>query len=461
MARVGGSRGRAAALTADPHGGAPAAPVREWRRRLGDLGRPGTFARNLATVMTGTTVAQLLGVAAAPVLTRVYDPAAMGVFGFYLAVVSVAAVAACGRYDQAVVLPEKDEDAATLLVLSVLLAGGTGLLALLVMAVAGGPLLAAVRVPDSWALRLLLPAGIATTAAFVALNAWAQRRKDFRGVAGSRMTQAAGTAGAQVGLGLVAGTGGLAGGHVLGSVLGGGRLAWRAWREDGALMRAGASIAAMKRQAAVHADFPRYAAPLGVLNTLSQQIPALLLPALFAPAVLGQYVLSYRVFSLPLSVVGQAFQQVFYQRAAEQHTRGLPLRPLLVKSYAGLLAISLPPALLLMAVAPPLFAWAFGPEWRVAGEYTRLLVPWLALKFATSPAMALFAVLGRQRTMFWYENATFVLRLAALLVGGLVLQSATWAIGLFGAAGLVVNLLYAHRLMGMAADADRARGAAA
>jgi lipopolysaccharide exporter len=448
-------------LTANPHGGAPAAaPVRAWRRRLGDLGKSGSFARNLATVMTGTTVAQLLGVAAAPVLTRVYDPAAMGAFGFYLAVVSTVAVAACGRYDQAVVLPERDEEAAPLLVLSLLLALGTGLLGLLVMAVAGGPLLAAVHVPDSWTLRLLLPAGIAATGAFVALNGWAQRRKDFRGVAGSRMTQAGTTAGAQIGLGLVAGAGGLPGGHVLGTVLGGIRLGWRAWRQDGAVLRAGARVAEMKRQAAAHADFPRYAAPLGVLNSLSQQIPALLLPLLFAPAVLGQYVLSYRVFSLPLSVLGQAFQQVFYQRAAEQHTRGLPLRPLLVKSYLGLLAVSVPPALLLMAVAPPLFAWVFGPEWRVAGEYTRLLVPWLALKFATSPATSLFAVLGRQRLMFWYENATFVLRLAALLAGGLLLHSAAWAIGLFGAAGLVVNVVYAVRLLALAAEADRARAAA-
>ena len=277
------------------------------------------------------------------------------------------------------------------------------------------------------------------------------------------MAQAAGTAGAQVGLGLVAGAGGLPGGHVIGSVLGGARLGWRAWREDGALLRAGASPAAMRRQAAAHADFPRYAAPLGVLNTLSQQVPALLLPVLFAPAVLGQYVLSYRVFSLPLSVVGQAFQQVFYQRAAEQHARGLPLRPLLVKSFTALLALSIPPALLLMAVAPPLFAWAFGPEWRVAGEYTRLLVPWLALKFATSPATALFAVLGRQRTMFWYENATFVLRLAALLAGGLLLRNAAWAIGLFGAAGVLMNLLYCHRLLRMTAESDARRtpGAAA
>lgn len=438
-----------------------AAPVTEWRRRLGDLRRKGSFTRNLATVMTGTTVAQGIGVAVAPVLTRIYDPASMGAFGFYLAVVATLSVAACGRYDQAVVLPERDEEAASLLVLSLWLALGTGLLLLAVMLVAGGPILRAAGVPDSWTMRLMLPAGIAVTGVFVTLNAWAQRRKDFRGVAGSRMSQAAGTAGAQVGLGLVAGPSGLAGGHVIGNVLGCGRLGWRAWREDGALLRAGGTMPELRRQAVAHADFPRYAAPLGVLNTLSMQIPALLLPALFTPAVLGQYVLSYRVFSLPLSVVGQAFAQVFYQRAAEQHAKRLPLRPMLMKSYLGLLAIATPPALLLMAAGPPLFGWAFGPEWRVAGEYTRLLVPWLTLKFATSPATSLFAVLGKQGAMFWYENVTMVLRLAALLVGGLVLHSAAWAIGLFGAVGLAVNLLYAYRLMGMAAESDRARAAAA
>lgn len=434
----------------------PAAPASGWRARLGQLRQRGSFVRNLATLMTGTTVAQLLGVVSAPLLTRLYDPGALGAFGFYLGVVAVASVVVCGRYEQAVVLPERDEEGAALLVLSLGLAVAVGLVAAAVMLLAGPRLLAAAGVGAHGGMAVLLPLGITGMGVFAALNAWAQRRKDFRGMAGSRMAQAASTAGLQVGGGFLPapGVAGLAGGHALGSFLGALRLGLRLWREDGALVRRSATRALVRGQAVRYADFPRYSAPMGMVNTLSQQIPNLLFPRLFGTAVLGYYFLSYRVFSLPLSVLGAAFTQVFYQKAAERHAQGRPLRPLLVESFRGLLLVSVPPGLLLMAVAPPLFALVFGPEWREAGEYTRLLVPWLALKFAASPATALFAVLGRQKLMFWYENAGFVLRVAALLAG-VWMDSVIWAVGLFGAVGFVISAAYSIQLLALTAQADR------
>ena len=441
-----------------------AVPVAGWRRTLERLGARGSFARNLATVMTGTTVAQLLGVAVAPLLTRLYAPGALGAFGFYLGVVAVASVLVCGRYEQAVVLPESDEEGASLLVLSVALAVLTGLVCMGVALAAGRELIAAAGMGDRPRMALLLPVGITGTGVFAALNAWAQRRKNFRGMAGSRISQAGTTAVVQVGVGAVTPApqaAGLVLGHVLGNFVGAGRLGWKLWREDGALVRRAASPERLRRQAVEHSDFPRYSAPMGMLNTVSQQIPNLLFPRLFGAAVLGHYFLSYRVFSLPLSVVGAAFTQVFYQKAAEHHAQGLPLHPLLVRSYRALLLVSVPPGVVLMLFAPPLFAWVFGPEWREAGEFTRLLVPWLALKFATSPATVLFPILGRQRLLFWYENVGFVLRVAALLAGAWALGSANWAVALFSAVGFVICAVYSIRLLSLAAESDRARGAAA
>ena len=78
----------------------------------------GSFGRNV-TLMTGTT-AQALLILVAPVLTRLYSPGDLE-FIRCMRQYGVLAVVACCRYELAIVLPEKDEDAANVLVISILI----------------------------------------------------------------------------------------------------------------------------------------------------------------------------------------------------------------------------------------------------------------------------------------------------------------------------------------------------
>jgi len=87
------------------------------RKRLPE----GSFLKNVATLMTGTVFAQALLVLLAPILTRLYDAESFGVFSLYTSIVGFLTVIACLRYERAIVLPEKDEDAANLLALSMLI----------------------------------------------------------------------------------------------------------------------------------------------------------------------------------------------------------------------------------------------------------------------------------------------------------------------------------------------------
>jgi O-antigen/teichoic acid export membrane protein len=81
----------------------------------------GSFARNVLTLMTGTTLAQAIPIAVSPILTRLFSPAEFGVFAVYLAIVSVLAILATGRYELAIMVPKKDRDAAALAVAAFML----------------------------------------------------------------------------------------------------------------------------------------------------------------------------------------------------------------------------------------------------------------------------------------------------------------------------------------------------
>ena len=73
------------------------------------------FGKNVVTLMTGTTIAQILPVALTPVLTRLFSPEEFGAFAFFASIISILLVFSSGRYEQAIVLPKEDKDAINIL----------------------------------------------------------------------------------------------------------------------------------------------------------------------------------------------------------------------------------------------------------------------------------------------------------------------------------------------------------
>ena len=79
------------------------------------------FSHNVLTLMTGTTIAQAIPIAISPILTRIYTPEDFGVFALFLAITGVFSVVASGRYELALMLPRKEEDAINIFALGMMI----------------------------------------------------------------------------------------------------------------------------------------------------------------------------------------------------------------------------------------------------------------------------------------------------------------------------------------------------
>lgn len=79
------------------------------------------FAKNVITLMTGTTIAQAIPIAISPILTRIYAPEDFGVFALYMAIASIFAVIATGRYEMAIMLPHEEDDVKSIVKLIILI----------------------------------------------------------------------------------------------------------------------------------------------------------------------------------------------------------------------------------------------------------------------------------------------------------------------------------------------------
>lgn len=390
--------------------------------------------------MTGTAVAQMIGFALSPVVSRLFTPSDFGVFGSFGAVSGVIAAGATLEYTQAVMLPKHQDDAINIFLVACLCALGAGALCLLACLMMPSVIHGLMQTSGFWMLGLLV---ITTVVSGLnqACQAWCVRVKAFAHTSASQVVRSLSSNGAQVGLGyLGSGAPGLILSTVLANVLASVNLigvllpALRAHRQSIRWPR-------MVHLAKEYRDFPQYSATINVMNTLSLGLPVLLLTHYFGLAAAGAYAFAERIISTPMSFVTRALRQVLFQKACEIHNDGGRLLPLFVKITAGMFAVAVLPSVAFVAWAPPLFAWVFGPEWRTAGEFAQSLTLWLLFMFCNLPSTLFARILRIQHRMFAFDVSLLAARSLALVAGGIFL-SATQTVLIFSLVGAGMNLVF-------------------
>lgn len=399
------------------------------------------FLKQVAIVMAGSGLAQVLTVLAAPLLSRLYEPSAFGLFSLYTSIVSVVAGIIAWRYEVAIVLPEQNEDAGSLLILSLLIVlGMSGAVFFVMLWASTGDFLPFVRAditPWLW----WVPVSVLAMGAYQCLSYWSTRQQSFTRLSASQVLRSAGVSATQLAGGVMsAGASGLIVGQILGQVLISVVLGVQVWRDDKHLLATSCNWSGIKQVAKRYARFPFYNSPQTLLNAISQNIPSVLLMQSFGAAVVGWYALAVRMIEMPLSLLGKSLSQVYFQRISQAYHQGDNLYAHLKKTTLSLAVAALFPSILVIAYGPWLFALVLGEEWREAGHYARWIVAWLFFGFLNSPSLATAQVYELQRFLLCYEVMLFLTRTCALYWGVSHLN-ATGSIALYCLIGAVFNFV--------------------
>jgi len=378
-------------------------PKALWRRS--QRFRSGA-AGNAAVLVVGTAAGQLISIAGAPLLSRLYDSAAFGTYGVFMGSYGIAALLSSGQYHLAILVARDESEADGLLVVCGLVAVAVTLVAALAVAVAV-PFLPVRLGRVAW---LLVPA-ILVAGILQALTAWWTRRGDFRRVAASTIGRAV----ALLSMQAVAAFADAAGGLVLGQVaslavvayLLGGPASVRL--HQSALTRRRIRIAARR-----WARFPFLVLPRALVHAFAQNGTFFVFIGVFGSAAGGLYWLAYRIIGLPGVVIGDAVRQVVWQRVG-QSTPSEGRRTIVV-TISSLGAVGIPLLGAAWFAAPGSFALAFGEIWRPAGEYASWLAIGLIAEFMSTPCEVGFLLAGRQGLHLWIEAASSVLKIGAVLI---------------------------------------------
>lgn len=347
------------------------------------------FIRSVATLFTGTTIAQLIPLIISPILTRMYSPAEFGILAIFVALASIIGVVASGRYEFAVMQASSDTAAKTLVVLSFIVTLLTSITLLVVILVLINVSFFSFLDENIRFWLYLVPVSVASLGVFQTLNYWFNRNKNYKAIAAAKIFQSAINVLTSLSLFFVTilPAFGLVFAHILAQIIAAayllkktdfGRADFRVKRTD------------IIYNAKLFYRFPLISAPGALLNTIAIQMPVIYVSKFYDLVSAGYFNFVYRIIGGPLSLLSAAISQVFLQKITSGNPKNLYKNVLLAALI--LFFVCLPVVLVISIWGPEIFGFIFGYHWLVAGEFAKILIFSIAVRFIVSPLSMVVAV---------------------------------------------------------------------
>jgi O-antigen/teichoic acid export membrane protein len=378
-------------------------------------GASGGVFRGMATLALGSGIGRVIGLAAIPVLTRLYTPEDFGALAVFTALVAILAPLVTLRYVLALPLPRHDGVAMNLLVLSFGLMLVFCALIALALGLWGGALLTLVSMQVLAPWWWLIALGVLGTATYEMLTMWATRKRAYRVIAQTNVTQSAAGAVVKIGLGLAAWAPlGLLVGQVVAQTGGIGRLI----TGFGAELRAQwhhVRASRIRKAAWRHRGFPIWRVPSQFLMVFAQQLPILLFAAYYNDRDVGYVSVVFMVLNIAVNIIGASLSRSIYGEIAHEGL-GHHTVSVLTRTSWITFALCLPISGVLALGGPMLASVLLGPEWVTVGELLRYLAIYLPFALVAVSLSTVFNVIGVQSAYLFANLIRVAVIFASMLI---------------------------------------------
>ncbi len=359
-------------------------------------------------MVAGTGISQLILILASPILTRLYDPQALGALGLFMSFVAIITICSGLRYELAIVLPNRDSEANEILQLTLFFNVLISIASIIIFLIYG-MISAELELNNSlgWYIYLI-PFSIFLSSAYQSLSFWMNRKNKFSIISLSKIIQSCVVVIFQILLGyiLIGGFQGLIMGSLFGQFTA--FLLFFLNLEKQTLKEIFIPKKSLFNVLKKYIRFPKFSMPGAVINTITTEFPVLIITYTFGLIVTGPFNLAVRVVGLPITVISGAVYQVLVSRVAELDRENFKLiEPLILKIFAILFVPAIIICFIFSGFLPDLFSFVFGNNWRFAGELASIMIFAYAFKFSISP---LGVVLGLDRNVhlgFYWQALYF------------------------------------------------------
>ena len=400
------------------------------------------FVRNVLAVATGVAAAQAISLAFMPFLTRLYGPEAFGALAAFTAIINIITPLATLGYANAIVMPKTDEEANAVARLSLVSAAIISPIVLISVYVFQLQLAKLTGLEHQPNLLYLIPISLLLVALLSVANQVAIREGLFKAKSSSYVASTFIMNLGKLGAGYISATGiTLIIFLIISKLINYIILMARVPKVGAFNFRHWFGLNGIQKAALDNKDFAIYRLPQSMLNAAAVGLPVILLTNYYGSSAAGYYSLTTLILGAPVLLLGQSVGEVFYPKITnairQQASNSLQL---VIKATLALGGVAIIPFGTVILFGPDLFAFAFGEQWKTAGEYAQWIAPWLACVLATRGILAAFPILNLQSYLLVQEVFSIILRSLALIVGLKYYQSDLIAIALFSVVGIMLML---------------------
>jgi O-antigen/teichoic acid export membrane protein len=372
--------------------------------------------------MTGTTIAQAIPIVISPILTRLYTPEDFGILALFTSVTSVFGAIANGRYELAILLPDDDEDALNVAALGLSITLSMALLLMICAFLFNDQITSILNSNEIGPWLYLAPFAVLFTGLFNVLNYYNTRMCQFKALASANIQKSFVLASVQMIGGLFkGGAWGLIVGQLLSQLAANRKLVMNVIGTKEVYKKL--SWSKMKFMAKRYRNFPKLSMWAILANSLSTNMTNVLVSTFYSVSTLGFYSLGQRILGLPMALIGSSVGQVYFQEATREKMESGKAVKIFISTSIRLAAISALLFVPLYVVVEELFVIVFGNDWRIAGEYVRILIPFFAIRLVVSPLSVTSIVFERQLLdLVWHFGFLFLTMIAFVVATYLELE---------------------------------------
>ncbi|WP_224485312.1 lipopolysaccharide biosynthesis protein [Robertkochia aurantiaca] len=383
--------------------------------------------RNVISLLSGTSIAQLVNIIASILLAKMYDPEDFGLFATGLSIISISSLVFTLRYELAIVIEESIIKSKRLLLIGLGLIFIFGIIAGLLLLSVKGILLESIYFNDYHKLIEIWPillTGAITLAIFNLFNYFSIKSNNYNTISLSLVLKSILALIAQVSLYFM----GLDfKGLLLGAVVGSFLSLYPFSRLKFLKSLKFNLINDSKELLIKHKKFPLYSFPASLANIASIELNNIFLLGLYSPEILGFYFIAFKLLGLPLSVIGRSFSQVYFKEASDERLNSGASSAIFMKTFKEVGIIGLCALLLGYLLIENIFLLIFGPEWLEAANFAIIMLPLFVIRLVSSSLSTTLTVFEKQSKVLLNN----VILLLALITIVLLANFLDWSIEQF------------------------------
>lgn len=364
-----------------------------------------SFLKDSFGLIAGNGIAQILGMVFISVIATLYSPEDYGQYGVFVGFVSLFSVMSGGRYELAILIPERERDAAGIVGIGIILNVITALFSVIFFLFYFQVMGKAELNGNGLSFYGILCLGFSAAGIFQFIQNWQLRKKEFYNYSLTRIFQVLifGLAGCLSGIWAL--KHGLLWSYALSWVLViGWMIYFLVYVQNASFFQSRIEYWNLIKR---FREFPLFNAGPAFINTLSSNFPLIILMGYFQGAVVGFFTLARQVASLPIIVLASPFSQSVFQKISEKIIARESVSSALLKVTTMLSLISVAFGVGMFFFAELAFEFFFGKKWLDAANYGTLFSISCGIQLVSTVLSKILVSLGKVKVLSSWQLAYF------------------------------------------------------